>query len=90
MSTNCKKKEGNVESTTIPEELKCALTNKLMTEPVIAFDDFTYEKTDIWEYLQTHGKSPQTGKKMPIGYEIDDMEINYEILKKIKQFHQQS
>ena len=73
----------------IPEHLKCPLTKQIMQTPVIIFDGMTYEKSEIWKYLQTHGKSPQTGKKMPFAYEMDDMRINSEIFNEIQEFHNQ-
>ena len=73
----------------IPEHLKCALTKELMKNPVIAFDGYTYEKGEIWKYLQSHGKSPITAKKIPFAYEIDDMRPNINIFNEIQEFQNQ-
>ena len=44
----------------IPKKFKCPLTNKLMKDPVMAFDECTYEREAIHRYLQKCKKSPRT------------------------------
>ncbi len=48
----------------IPERYLCALTNKMMKNPVKAHDKFVYEKEVIFDYLQKNRKSPKTGKAL--------------------------
>lgn len=67
----------------IPLELICALTNEIMTYPVLAMDNFTYEKTAILEWFD-HGKrtSPMTNELLS-SLEISE---NVEVKAKIKEF----
>ena len=45
-----------------PEELCCPLSHELMTDPVVAFDGFTYERRWVVEaFKRAPGKSPMTG-----------------------------
>jgi len=46
----------------IPPDFLCPLTNKVMVDPVMAFDGRNYERKRIEEYLKKHNKSPVTGK----------------------------
>ncbi|CAD7700374.1 unnamed protein product [Ostreobium quekettii] len=45
-------------------QFSCPLTNKLMEDPVVAADGFTYERSSIEEWLVQNGKSPMT--KQPL------------------------
>lgn len=76
----------------IPETFKCKISNQLMSDPVVAFDGYTYDRDAIISYLKTHRKSPVTGDvfegNMDEGNEIssneafmlfDDEEIKQEI-----------
>eukprot|EP00475_Leptophrys_vorax_P028574 TRINITY_DN4140_c0_g1_i6.p1 TRINITY_DN4140_c0_g1~~TRINITY_DN4140_c0_g1_i6.p1 ORF type:complete len:598 (+),score=173.26 TRINITY_DN4140_c0_g1_i6:456-2249(+) len=46
-----------------PEEFLCALTGKLMNDPVVLLDDgYTYERDVLVQWLETHDTSPTTGK----------------------------
>ena len=47
---------------TIPDRFLCPISNKMMTDPVMAFDGHCYERSAIRDYLKAHGKSPKTGK----------------------------
>ena len=47
----------------IPSKFVCYITKKLMREPVMAFDGYTYEKSAIEQYLRKHKKSPRTKKQ---------------------------
>ncbi|GIM02622.1 hypothetical protein Vretimale_7499 [Volvox reticuliferus] len=42
----------------------CPLTRKVMTDPVVAADGFTYERAAILAWLQAHAVSPLTGEKL--------------------------
>ena len=44
----------------IPKQFICVLTGEIMSEPVIAFDGNTYEKSAIVKYLTEHKCSPVT------------------------------
>ena len=52
----------------------CPLTKKVMTNPVIAFDDECYENEAIISYLRRYKQSPITKEK------IDDVEFVVEML----------
>ena len=58
----------NDENQSIDSKYICPLTNKLMTNPVIAFDGQCYEKEAIIDYIKQHKQSPITKEK------IDDVE----------------
>jgi len=45
-----------------PPQFMCSLTNKLMTDPVMAFDGHCYERSAITAYLKEHKQSPHTGE----------------------------
>lgn len=42
----------------------CPLTQRLMTDPVIAADGHTYERVAMTEWLQQHHSSPVTGQQL--------------------------
>jgi hypothetical protein len=51
----------------IPNECKCPFTGKLMVEPMMAYDNITYEKVEIDRWILLHSstlKSPVTGEHM--------------------------
>jgi len=43
----------------------CPITREVMTNPVIAADGFTYERSAIERWLETKGTSPQTNLALP-------------------------
>merc|ERR1719347_2182233 len=45
----------------IPASFLCPITQRVMRDPVIAFDGRCYEREAIEEYLKKHTKSPVTG-----------------------------
>ncbi|MFC1566620.1 U-box domain-containing protein [bacterium] len=45
-----------------PKEFKCPLSNKLISEPYIAKDGFTYENSEIRKHFQKSNRSPVTGE----------------------------
>ena len=48
----------------LPEELKCKMTQELMTDPVMDCAGHTYERSAIEKWLQDHpGVSPLTNKQ---------------------------
>lgn len=46
------------------EELVCPITQELFSDPVVAMDGFTYERTAITTWLHKSSISPVTGAKM--------------------------
>lgn len=44
----------------VPDELCCPITNKLMVDPVIASDGFTYERIAIIRWMSNNDRSPMT------------------------------
>jgi len=47
-----------------PANFQCPITQSLLTDPVVASDGFTYERTAISEWFQTHDTSPMIGAKL--------------------------
>lgn len=47
------------------EAFICPLTKSIFQEPVVAADDYTYEKRAIEDWFTKSDVSPQTGKKFP-------------------------
>ncbi len=66
----------------IPDDLKCPLTKKLMEDPVIADDGYVYERSAILEYFKSNITSPVTNEV------FDDfiLRSNKQIKKKIDLF----
>lgn len=46
----------------IPQRLICAITNQIMSDPVVAADGYTYEREAIKKWLSAHHTSPKTGE----------------------------
>ena len=42
----------------IPQQYKCPISGKIMTNPVVAYDNKTYERDNIIQYIKKHGKAP--------------------------------
>jgi len=84
-SSNASTTGGNI----IPSKFVCPITKNLMSDPVMAFDGYTYERTAIAQYLHKHRKSPKTGKEahtlclfpnLQLQQEIDAFRIVNDIL----------
>ena len=63
----------------IDQRFLCPITNELMSDPCIAFDQNTYERTAIQEFLESHGRSPVTGKKATTMLLFDNDKLKCEI-----------
>lgn len=63
----------------MPSELECPITHDIMSDPVIASDDYTYERTAITSWLSNHGISPMTREPM----QLSSLRINYAIKSQI-------
>lgn len=51
----------------IPDDYLCPITREIMTDPVVAADGHTYERSAIRRWIETgHSKSPLTG--VPLNY----------------------
>jgi ankyrin repeat protein len=48
----------------IPEQLRCSITQLIMVDPVIAADNQTYEREAIEEWLENHNTSPLTNVQL--------------------------
>ena len=48
----------------LPEELYCPITTDAFVDPVVASDGFTYERTQIEQWLQKNDTSPLTGEPL--------------------------
>ncbi|GJP56348.1 hypothetical protein CLOM_g15409 [Closterium sp. NIES-68] len=46
-------------------QLLCPLSQERMSDPVVAADGFTYERSSIEEWLKTHDSSPVNGQPLP-------------------------
>ena len=49
----------------MPSQYMCPITHEPMRDPVAAADGFTYERTNIEQWLRGHGTSPMTNKALP-------------------------
>jgi hypothetical protein len=49
----------------VPTEFICPIGGKMMIEPMIAGDGFTYERVNIEQWLTTTNRSPKTGVDLP-------------------------
>ena len=47
-----------------PSPLYCSLTRKVMTDPVVAADGFSYERAEMESYLKHYSVSPVTGRPL--------------------------
>lgn len=47
-------------SNNIPSEFLCPITQSIMTDPVMCGDGYTYERSAITQWLQSHSTSPMT------------------------------
>jgi hypothetical protein len=68
----------------IPEALKqnrfmCPITLDYFTDPVIAADGFTYDRSAITQYLKTNNTSPLTRKKLKHKNLIPNKLLRFEI-----------
>merc|ERR1712183_579093 len=45
--------------------LECPITGRVLRDPVVAADGFTYEREAIQRHLQTKKRSPVTGEALP-------------------------
>jgi hypothetical protein len=61
--------------------LICPITLQIMTEPVLAPDGYTYEKSAIESWLRRHGTSPHTRFRM----RISDLVVNRAVRDLIQQ-----
>eukprot|EP00483_Globobulimina_turgida_P010512 UN10533 len=59
---NDDEKEKTFASIPTPQKFMCPISKSIMTEPVIAFDGNTYEKSAIEQYLKLNKKSPITNQ----------------------------
>eukprot|EP01090_Pellita_catalonica_P011039 TRINITY_DN2251_c0_g2_i3.p1 TRINITY_DN2251_c0_g2~~TRINITY_DN2251_c0_g2_i3.p1 ORF type:complete len:497 (+),score=112.13 TRINITY_DN2251_c0_g2_i3:121-1491(+) len=48
----------------IPKELLCPVTHEIMTEPVVAADGYTYEKSAITKWFADKSNSPMTNQTL--------------------------
>lgn len=47
-----------------PEHFVCPITFDVMSDPVVAADGHTYERTALEHWLQTHDRSPKTNEHL--------------------------
>eukprot|EP01083_Nonionella_stella_P185573 677030_1 len=68
-----------LQNESIPSKFLCPISHTLMTDPVMAFDGYTYEKTAIEEYLKKHKKSPKTKKEAHTLCTFPNLQMKQEI-----------
>lgn len=56
------------------KKLKCPLSRKIMVDPVIASDGYTYERAVIIDWINTYGFSPANGQPMDATFQ-DNVEV---------------
>jgi len=49
---------------TVPDDFKCCITLEIMTDPVMAADGHSYERSEIERWLATKSTSPLTGEAL--------------------------
>ena len=88
VTTKCAEPNNNnamVKEIKIPELFKCRITNKIMKDPVTAFDGYFYERSAIENYLKINNKSPVTGANADIIIVFPSHRLKAEIQKYIKE-----
>ena len=48
----------------VPDEFVCPITSEIMADPVVTADGFTFERSAIEKWLETHDTSPKTGLRL--------------------------
>ena len=61
----------------VPEEWRCKISRKLMHDPVVAADGFTYERAQIEQHLMQFDRSPVTREVLPHKRLIPNHVINF-------------
>ncbi|CAI5475064.1 unnamed protein product [Closterium sp. Yama58-4] len=59
------RREGEKGRTDVDNQLLCPISQKRMTDPVVAADGFTYERYMIEQWLERNNTSPITGQPFP-------------------------
>ena len=54
------KDDQNYKLNEIPQEILCGITGKIMSDPVVAQDGFSYERANILEWFKNQKTSPTT------------------------------
>ena len=65
MLAAARKIRGAKDASSTPSAFFCPITTDVMTDPVIAWDGHTYERTSIARWLKEHSTSPMTGETLP-------------------------
>ena len=65
-----------------PDEFRCPITQEMMTDPVVATDGYTYERSAITEWLKKNPTSPMT--RQPI--RLEDLKTNRALKQSIDRF----
>eukprot|EP00488_Nonionellina_sp_1-RS-2012_P002107 TRINITY_DN3871_c0_g1_i1.p1 TRINITY_DN3871_c0_g1~~TRINITY_DN3871_c0_g1_i1.p1 ORF type:complete len:116 (+),score=23.92 TRINITY_DN3871_c0_g1_i1:42-350(+) len=68
----------------IPQEYKDPISGAIMKDPWVAYDNKTYEKTNIVHYIQKHGRAPDSLHKCD-PQELDAMVRNKQLKTRIEQ-----
>ena len=70
----------------IEQKYLCPISQKLMKNPVIAFNGVTYEKENIVKYLNNHGAMPNNNEKVcNVKMAINDLTSNRVLKQEIKE-----
>eukprot|EP00966_Prymnesium_polylepis_P230158 5325641-Prymnesium_polylepis.1 len=56
--------QAGIPDPSVPSELHCPIIRELFTDPVVAADGFTYERSAIEHWLREHDSSPNTNVRL--------------------------
>lgn len=59
----------------LTEHLRCPITRRVMTDPVILVDGYTYERSSIEKWISEYDTSPMTGLKLAVNWIIPNYKI---------------
>ena len=68
-----------------PNEHLCSITQDVMTDPVVASDGFTYERSAISKWLEDNDTSPKTKERLS-----SELRPNFDLRKIIQDWEEQA
>lgn len=68
----------------VPTEFVCPITQEVMTDPVVASDGHSYERSAIWTYMQNSTKSPMTRETLDKRVVVNNINLK----KRIREYEQ--
>eukprot|EP00299_Pterocystis_sp_00344_P007392 c2377_g1_i1.p1 GENE.c2377_g1_i1~~c2377_g1_i1.p1 ORF type:complete len:212 (-),score=21.67 c2377_g1_i1:47-682(-) len=70
----------DADSSAIPSEFICPITQELMLDPVLTIDGHSYERKSIENWLLTSNRSPKTNKVLPTKILIPNLALRSRII----------